>query len=320
MSVGSGFDDLASVDVVRAAAEWRVPGSKSERADRTPFETIWLRLHAWFFLFAGVVYHFVLGREFQTPEVLFMSQIEVMGMVALSQFALHFLYWRLANKIVLSYGLRRLKTKVPSDDACPVCIEVMQSGVITGYDEGYLWIDEGTLYYKGLQTVFRINASDVLPAKEWPRSHRPNLDEGRLPRWIHLRGASDPMDLHIKLIDPFEDYGARRRSANFDRTLAKWLAERPEGSLESRLPPFDLHPSLTSIGRFRFEGFVAGCVLMLTNLVLMLTARIGSQTNDLGDLGNMLPVVVGGVLFVFAARMAYQNYHNIQVRMRLGAH
>lgn len=318
MSAQTGLNDLLSTDVVRAVAEWRVPTSEAERADRSSLETLWLRVYAWFFLIAGLFYYFLIGREFRSPDVLFFSQIEVMSMIALSQFALHFLYWRIANKIVLSFGLKRLKTKVPTESACPVCLEIFQSQVVTGYDEGYMWLNEGTLYYKGLQTVFRINSSDVVPVKQWRNSHRPNLDGGRLPRWIHLLGDTTPMQLHIKMIDPFEDHGTRRRTANFDRFLAKWLVDRPDGSLESKLPPSKLHPALRSIGKHRYEGLIAGLALIVINLLLVFTSRIGVIGNDLAGIGNLLPVAVGLVMLVLAVRMAWQNWHNIQVRLKLG--
>lgn len=317
MGAKSGLEELATIDVVKAVAGWRLPQSESEVADRSPYETLWLRVYAWFFLVAGLAYYFLIGRDFSSADVLFFSEIEFMSILALSQFALHFLYWRMANKVVLSYSLKRLRTKVPSDSACPLTLEIFQNGVVTGYDEGYIWIEEGTLYYKGLQTVFRINCTDVEPTKKWPRKHRPHLDSGRLPRWIYLFGNPDRMQLHIKLIDPFEDYDARRRSALFDKNLAKWLAERPVGSLESKLPPSDLHPSLRSIGKFRYEGLAAGFLLIVVNLVLILTARIHRTGSDMDQLSNLIPVVVGGVLLMFAIRMTIQNAHNIKVRRKL---
>lgn len=319
MSNPLDLNDLAIGPAVKPMTEWKVPTSKHERADQSPFETIWLRFFAWVFFCLGITYYFWIHRDFTVPEIVFSSSVEVMILIGLSQLALHFLYWQMANKIILGFGLKRLSTKVPNEGACPVSIEIYQKGVITGYDEGYFWFQDGTLFFKGLQSVFRLNSTDLEPKKLWPRKQRPNLDAGRPPRWLRILGSSDSVQLRFKLLDPFEDYGARRRSANFDREMSRWLIDRPSGSLESRLPPETLHPALTSIGPLRYEGVVAGTILCCANLALVLTAKYQNLPNNIGAIGYVLPIGIGFVFSSLALRMCVQNVQNIKFRTSLAS-
>ncbi len=310
------LQELKATSGVKPSAEWKVPHSL-EQVNQSPYETIWLRLYAWAILALGVTYYFGIHRLLTEPNAVFNSSIQVTLLIGLSEFVLHILYWRMVNKIVLRYSMRKLQTKVPAEDACPCSIEIYQNSVVTGYDEGYFWIQNDLLYFKGLQSTFRLNASDLEPIKKWPRKQRPNLDAGRPPRFLRLLGSYNPMQIKLDPIDPFEDYGARRRSMKFDKVLAKWISERPNGDTESRIPPEDLHPGLKNTGAIRFEAFYAGCLLCLINLAIIATGHYSALPNNLGGLGYMIPVIAAFVMFAFSLRMVVLNFQCTRFRDEL---
>lgn len=317
MSVTVGLDTDPDGKPAKACATWRVPSQIAELVRETPFETLYLRLFAWVFISCGAFYYFRFVRFMTAPAEVLTSDVEVFLMIGLAQFCLIFLYRRLSNKIDLGPGLRRLRTKIPDESACPIYLEVIQEGVVTGNDEGYLWIEDGTLYYKGLQTAFRINASDVPHLKLWPRKFRPSYDKGIPPRNILIDSSERPVRLQIKLINPFEDHGARRRTARFDRNLVKWLAEKPTGSLESLLPPLGLHAALVKEGTLRFEGIIAGVLMLLLNLSILFTARSLFTGKDLSTISDAAEISFGIGMSYIALRFILSQVKDIQFRKAL---
>ena len=295
-------------------ATWRVPSQISDLVEHSPKETLALRLFAWFFVIFGLTYYFMIARRWELGEAALSSHVQVLSMIAIAELSLVFLYTRLANKIDLGPGLRRLQTKVPDENACPIAIEVLQNDVVTGCDEGFFWIEDGTLFFKGLQTVFRLNAVDVPPLSRWPRKLRPSLDKGVPPRMILFNLADRTIKIRIKLIDPFEDRGARRRTALFDRSLTKWLHGRPAGSLESLLPPLELHDALRHSTWYRYEGLAAGAVLLVINLAILATSRLNLSTNDLVSFANALEFGAGLVLSWVALKLILSQWRNLKVR------
>jgi len=294
-----------------------VPSQITDLILHSPQETLVLRLFAWFFVLSGLIYYFFYARRWEVPEVALTSHIQALGMIAVAELCLVFLYTRLANKIDLGPGLRRLQAKVPDENACPVAIEIVQSEVVTGSDEGFAWIEEGTLFFKGLQTVFRLNAEDVPPLSSWPKKYRPSIDRGVPPRNILVPVGNRTLRVRLKLIDPFEDRGARRRSAQFNRSLVKWLAERPTGSLETLLPPLELHDALRHDSLFQFEGIVAGIGLLLLNLMIFATARASWATNDLLSVANATEFAAGLILSWVAVKLIASQWRNLRVRHQL---
>lgn len=317
VSAPVGLDMELGEAPARPEATWRVPAQIAELVQHSPHETVILRLFAWFFVLCGIGYYFIYARRWETAQVALTSHIQVLGMTAVAQLCLVFLYARLSNKIDLGPGLRRLQTKVPAEDACPVAIDVIQHEVVTGSDEGFAWIEDGTLYFKGLQTVFRLNVSDVPPLSEWPRKYRPSIDKGIPPRHILIPVDDRMVRLRLQLIDPFEDRGARRRSAMFNRSLVKWLAERPTGSLESLLPPLGLHLALQGNRPFRYEGLIGGICLLAINLFILATARLNWATNDLMSLANAIELAAGILLSWMSLRLIVAQWRNIKVRKEL---
>ena len=302
--------------VAKPTATWRVPSNALERIDESSLETAWLRFFAWAFLLFGVFWYFVFAHNFQDPETSFAQHLEVFVIMVSAQAALGFLYYRLSNRIDIGTGLRRLSAKVPQTSACPVTLEIAQDGVVTGYDEGFLWLEDGTLFFKGLQTVFRLNAEDVPALNEWPARRRPNIDAGRLPRWIPVVSESG-LSVRFKPIDPFEDHSARRRTTAFDKALTLWLRDRPPGSLETRLPPLNLHPSLLQLGPLRLEGLVAGVFMTLINLALLFSVRFSFGPNEALSVSNFLNAAAVAFLLYLSVRLTVTQVKNLSVRKRI---
>ncbi len=277
-------------------------------------ETMWLRAFAWFFLFSGVAYYFLVARRFEIPELSLTSHIEVLTMIAVAESCLFLLYTRMSNKIDLGPGLRRLRAKVQNEDAVPVSLDVIQQGVVTGSDEGFFWLEDGTLFFKGLQTVFRLNSEDVPPLKTWPRKWRPSLDKGKPPRNILVVEGERTLRVRLKLIDPFQDYHARRRSATFDRHLIKWLALKPEGSLETLLPPLELHDALRHLSPFRFEGLGAGILMLVLNLVLLFSVKLDFSQGDLLAVARAFAVAACLILVWVSLQLVIARARDLRVR------
>lgn len=294
-----------------------MPSQITELIQHSPLETVYLRVCAWFFLFCGLTYYFMIARRFELGTPALTNHIQVLGLIAIAQLCLVFLYTRMSNKIDLGPGLKRLKTKIPDETAVPVAVDVVQHEVVTGTDEGYMWIESGTLYFKGLQTVFRINSSDVPPLAVWPRKMRPSIDNGVPPKHILVPVNDRVVRLKLRLLDPFEDSKARRLSSQFNRALTKWLVEKPSGSLESLLPPLDLHDSLRHVTLFRFEGLIAGIGLLLFNLSILFTARMNFNRPDLMGIANATEFTAGLLLSWLAIRLIVAQYRNLKVRHEL---
>jgi hypothetical protein len=277
----------------------------------------WQRALPWLFLVVGLAYYVLLARGFPlSPDTVF-THVKSLTLIGAMQGALALVYTRLANHIDLGPGLRRLRHKVPSEGACPVRIAVRQEGVVTGLDEGYMWVEDGTLFYKGLQTVFRINREDVPPLGLWPRSFRPDPARNRPVRRIPIPDSEGDLWLEVTPIDPFEDYHARRRTRRFYRDVYDWLDERPRGSLETLLPPRALHPCLSARGPGRWEGVLSGAALVLTNVTLLATAPRGSGSASVSSLVSGLVMVASVGLLGLAVWLLTTQWRTVRLRDRL---
>jgi hypothetical protein len=294
-----------------------VPFFTTERAVKAVTETMWQRALAWFFLFSGFFFLIFVARRYVSPEANLVAQVEALGLMAASQLTLIYLCCRLSDRFEVGPGLKRLGTKVPAEDACPVAVEIRQSGVVTGYDEGYMWVEEGTLFFKGLQTVFRLNAADVPPIASWPKKARPNPLNGRPIRAVPFSQGEGLAEVRFRIIDPFEDYHARRRSAKFLRDLTLWASNRPDGSLETLLPPLSVHPALASGRPLKHEGLVTGLVIATMNLAVLLTLKADLSMQSLASVETILVAVAGSALTVAALHLARRSWVTLAVRSRL---
>lgn len=303
--------------VVKPTAEWRITGAPEERLKSSPLETAWQRIVAWFLLICGITYAFLVARRPGPPEAYFVDNLRTLALIALAQASLFYLYRRESNWIDIGLGLKRLKTKVPTESACSVSVSIRQLGAVTGRDEGYMWIQGGTLYFKGLQSVFRLNSEDVPPLESWPRRAHPDPASLRPPHGMPVVGGRHDMSLDIRFIDPYEDYGSRRRSSEFIDSLMAWLREKPQGELESLLPPDAVHPMLQQPGTAQYEGIVAGSVLTGINLALLSTARRDIDGRTIAALGEAFLVAATLVLAYLAVRLTMDQYRDFVARRRL---
>ncbi|MCW5937934.1 MAG: hypothetical protein KIT11_11585 [Fimbriimonadaceae bacterium] len=301
---------------VRPAASWRVSQDVVDGARASLSDTLWFRAFAWFFFACGYVYYFLIARSYLGPEANLMAHLKAIGMISVSQLVLCHLYRRLLNRVEIGPGLRRLSTKVPSDKACPVAVEIRQDGAITGYDEGYMWLEDGTLFFKGLQTVFRLNREDVPPIGLWPKALRP-VSVNKMKDVIPVPMVDRDVKVWLKLIDPFEDYTARRRATAFRASLLEWFEERPKGWLESMLPPLELHPSLAAAENRRREGQVGAFLLAGLDLGLVFGTPWPANMDGLVPIGEVLTIATGLLLFGIALRLAWDEWSTAATRRSL---
>lgn len=295
-------------------APWKIAPEEAERMTPSLVEGWWQRLFAWMFLIAGGVTIFWVSPATPSPAESFMSLLKGFILLGVAQAGLMFILSRQFNDVNMGPGLKRVKAKVPVDDAVPAAINMTQKGTRTGADEGYLWFDDGTLYYKGLQCVFRLNREDILPLDQWPKRDLPRFHQGVDIRKLHLNAGSRSYVLGLQMIDPFEDFGTRRKAHRFQHALADWLADRPQGGIESVLPPLDVHPSLMHEGPGRKEGVVSGVALVLFNLAVAAASRPDQIVNG-PDTGKALLHFLASLgLTWFAVRFAWQQYLDLNHR------
>jgi len=270
-------------------------------------------------LLCGFIFELTFARNPRDAESAFLLAAKAYTLIIVAELALFFLYRRLSDFLYLGPGLKRIRTKVPDDRAVPVHVRITQAGVVTGCDEGYMWIEDGTIFFKGLQSVFRLNSADVIPLREFPRKHRPNPDHGRHPRVLYLTSDWQQVALEIDLIDPFEDFNTRRRAHFFHLELMEWLVQRPAGSLETLLPPLQVHPGLHRADFSSVELVSAAGALTAINAILVFTARLDSRLNTVPSILAALFLVVNIVLLVRAVRFGIQVLRTQKIRNALVA-
>ena len=300
--------------VADPTAEWHVP--EREQVAPRPTDNIWHRALAWLFLLTGFAF-FTFVRRNVAPDVSYtVATSEALILIGISQLILVYVYRRIANHIDVGSGFRRLYTKVPPQADLPVQIEVVRDGSMTGKDRGYVWLSEGTWYFKGLQTAFRLNQQDVVPVEAWPRSIRPDPPRDKPPRVIPLKSKEGHVLLKVDVVDPYEDYAKRKKVKGFYRELYDWLCERPRGAIESLLPPIEVHPSLDRRDLARYEGLVAASVIAALDLAVLAGLPREGAATDRGNFGLLAAIFVTVLLFV-ALRFGYHEVRDLSVRSRL---
>lgn len=295
-------------DLKSPIANWRL-AKPSERLIVNPADSFPFRVAAWLFLILAAII-MISGQRTGSS---FFGDLKVFIILAVSQAVLIYLLTKSSNDIFLGTGLKRLKAKVPVEEACPASIRVLQEGSVTGADEGFIWLEEGTLHFKGLQSVWRLNAADLKKYADWPRRHRTR----RVPDRIVLEDARRAVWIEISLIDPFEDFHTRRRASRFHTGLANWAQNRPSGSLESVLPPLDLHPGLERTGPLRQEGLISGIILLAVNLVLLVSSRPDFLFQDIVGLESVVQFLIVLALFFFSVRFTFQQLLDGRIRRQL---
>jgi uncharacterized membrane protein len=292
-------------------AQWRLPDQPLLN-DTSADGVGWMRAMAWSFLALGLAFYLFVVRFTQNPADHLSGHVKVLIVVAACEVVLMAVLRRAAEDVRIGKGLRLLQDAAKAEDALPVRIEIRQKGALTGADEGFVWLKDGTLFFRGIASVWRLNAQDTAPPQEWSR--RVNRAQSPTRRVIPLQAAGRPIELTINFIDPYEDYAARRRAEAFSRSLRAWAVNRPEGFVETVLPPLDVHPALRLHSSRRWEGVTTGAALTVINLGLALSAMTGLSPATLSGAVEWLKLLVGLGLAAFTLRFALRQRADQETR------
>lgn len=303
-------------DIADATADWHLPKDESELIQGVPAAFGMIRFVAWVFMVIGAVGFVMSARtkgSFQTTVVM---MTEGMFLIGISQFVLIYLYRLKSAYINVGSGHRRLESKVPEESAL-VRIDVVRDRCLIGRDEGYMWLSDGTWFFKGLQTSFRINSSDTYSLDD--RSQWAGLDPSgnkpvsRFPLKTHVGSLM----LRVNMVDPYGDYKKRKHAAQFHKSIYQWLEERPKGSIESLLPPVRLHPEFKARGKSRYEGLVGAVVMVfLSSIAIFGMPKTGPFRDQLWWFAITCGVVLGVVL-MGVMRFAGLELRDLTVRKNL---
>lgn len=296
--------------VAEPTAEWHVPADEAEQIRRSPRENLWQRGLAWLFLVSGFVAFVLTTRNITSQDGYIVSLAQAFVLMGIAQAVLIYLYRRLSQHVDVGSGFRRLQTKVPEEASLPVRVDVVRDGCLTGRDEGYMWLNDGTWYFKGLQTAFRFNQGDVVPVEAWPRSIRPDPARDKPPTLLPMKSVHGQLELRVQVIDPHVDFAKRKRVRAFYRELYDWLVERPRGVIESLLPPLSLHPGLRRTDLARYEGLAAGLAMVMIDSAVLFGLRRGGMIEAIAGL-LALALLAAGI------RLAWLEYRDQSVRARL---
>src|SRR5690606_17807543 len=131
------------------------------------------------------------------------------------------------------------------------------------------------IFFKGLQTVFRLNWEDIPPMSLWDRKDVPNLAANRMPTTLPIPYENRGLKVKYEILDANEDFASRRRAAYFYSGLLEWLRDRPNSALETLLPPTDVHPGFCMPGRATWEPVYGLGAIILVDLGLLLSMNVG---------------------------------------------
>lgn len=323
MQLKSGSNPLGSEAPVAPTSSWRGFSPEGETLPEDPFETLWQRVAAWFFLLLGVGYFFGIARWFTNAEDIMFGYMKSFILISVSWGVLLFLYRRRFNTIEREHKIARTEAPEPpvGEDWIPCRVQagIYQEGVMTGEDDGFIWIHDGTLFFRGFHMAFRLNREDVPPLELWPRSNRPGLSDLRLPKAIPITIDGRQIGLSIKYFDPYRDFETRRCAMHFQKQFVLWLKDRPEGCLESLLPPVSLHPKLAKDGFVLRESILAAAVLSLVGSMLVVGTMPGLGPVDFGWTMRAMCFAISLVLAGLALNQAMNHLNGLNVRRRLAS-
>lgn len=310
LTEGLGLQD--SDIPARPTSYWRLSSRVEDHLLHSKNETVTIRVVVWALLAIATVYVLAfLRRADLSDDVIWILHLKGYFVSAVLNSALFYIYYRMLNHLHLGPGLKRLKLKLPDDSAVPVRLTLTQRAIVTGVDEGYMWFQEGTLFYKGRQTTFRLNAGDVPATSLWAKRDRPNLAVNKMPQVIPVPHRDSDLKVRYAILDSQEDFGTRRQASHFYNALVSWLHKRPEGSWESLLPPLDLHPGFRPGDRQALEPILAGAALSVINLAIVVLMNVGVpyRASALPFVG--ICTILHTILLYFSVRLfltALQSY------------
>lgn len=303
------------IKVAEPTAEWHVP-PESGRIATPAREEIWLRGLSWFFMIVGLLF-FATSRSLSGNQtILVVTIFQAIIIVGFSQLVLVYLYRRKSNFIDIGSGFSRLVSKVPDHADLLVNVEIYREGVLTGKDCGYIWLDNGTWFFKGISTAIRLNQQDVVPIEAWPRRIRPDPSNDRPASRFPLKSMSGRLEIRIKVVDPYEDFAKRKRAKQYYREMYDWLVERPRDGIESLLPPLAVHPCLSQPASRFHSGVIAGLIMVGVDTAILAGLPRESMTSDLGSFSAFAALIVAGLTFS-GLWLATNELHDSTVRANL---
>jgi hypothetical protein len=316
LSDGLGINE--SDAPARPTSFWRLSSRVEDHLLTSHSETLFIRALFWVLLAVSTTYILAfLRRSDLTDDVVWIIHIKGYVIATILNIALFYIYYRKLNFLFLGPGLKTLKHKLPNDTAVPIRLTIFQQKATTGIDEGYMWIDEGTLFYKGRQTTFRINREDIPALSLWSKKDRPNPSTNRMPDTIPIPYDDRQLKIQFKVLDSHEDFATRRQAANFYNSTINWLNKPPENNFESLLPPVDLHPGFrVSIPQAR-EPLYAGIALTIINLSIILAMNLGTNFKGTAVSFAVICTILHLILLFFSVRLLLKARNTIRVRTNL---
>lgn len=305
------------VPLNKPSAEWRLPRLDEIPSLSSPGSAFWQRGLFWLLLAFGMILHLApLGR--QTPLQELADAVKVILLCGGSSAAIHGLLVKASNDRSAGMSLRTVKTRLPVESACPVSVRILQDDTVTGTDEGFLWLEDATLYFKGTQCAFRLNSEDIPALAEWSKSRRPKSEDGAGLRWLEVKGHGRPLALQFAFLELDGDHVCHRRAGQLVRAMMAWINGGEEGALESVLPPLAVHPGLLP-DKWSSEGWVSGLVIGLAGSLLGGTAML--RLASPGHLGvsatEFIIALTGFAMTFFGIRFSASQYRDRQVRSAL---
>lgn len=302
---------------VKPTATWKPSKAALKYKGIAAGETAHFRVLAWILVVATTGYILVFLRTPIKNDQVVIMHLKGYLLMVMMHVMLAYLYNRAADFIDLGPSFKKLQAKVPREDAVPVSIGIRQSGVVTGADQGYLWLDEGTLFYKGRQTAFRLNREDLPAATLMPRRERPDLNKGKFPKTLTVPANGHSLKIDFKLIDPFEDFSTRRRAQQFQINLGTWILQNDSNQIESLLPPTQVHSTLLRTGWAKYEPLFAGGFLVALNGILTFAILYGYQMGTVQSSLNHIAATIHIALLIVSLGIAFRAWRTTQVREEL---
>ncbi len=318
MKLTEGLEINESDAPARPTSFWRLSSRVEDHLLNSNSETVFIRALFWVLLAVSTTYILTfLRRDDLADDVVWIIHLKGYVVATIMNLALFYIYYRKLNHLYLGPGLKALKHKLPSETAVPVRLTIFQQKAVTGIDEGYMWIDEGTLFYKGRQTTFRLNREDVPALSLWTKRDRPNPASNKMPDTIPIPYDDRQLKIKFKVLDSHEDFATRRQASNFYNATQNWLNKPPENNFESLLPPVDLHPGFRmSLPQAR-EPFFAGAALSLINLSIILAMNFGISFHGTAVSFGIMCTILHLILLFFSVRLFLKARNSVRVRTEL---
>ncbi len=311
-----GTRDVDGRGELKPVSGWRLPASEAERIVSDQRETLGLRVVVWALLLAAMLIG-SFAREAIDDMSLYVIESKSLFAVIAAEIALLVLYRRMRDHIWMSHGLKRIRARVPDDRAVAVRYTMKREGVVTGSDEGFVWLNDGTLYFKGLQSVWRLNRDDMPPVSMWPKGRRPRLAEGKPPTSLPMPHGGARGEMTLAPIDPYEDHATRRKFDAFYHELEAWLLAPPDGHIESLLPPVDLHPSLEHSRGTVAEIRIASVALIMLNGMMATVARLHMRQGGFVESAGLIASCIYFALMIVCGLHWLRTQDTVTIRQKL---